>query len=108
TLRRENDALIRRLDVLGSEIATIVKFDAFTQEERVRLAVRRNLPTVRQVWNDGLATITRVTPDQVVIHGPLCAHVGDGARLVHIKVRRGTQDAVAQDPTAFGLRFRRP
>src|SRR5262245_39200648 len=79
TLGREDNALICSLDVLGSKIPTIVKFDAFPQEEGVRLAVLRNLPTVRQVWNDGLTTITGVTPDQIVVHAALRAHVGDGS-----------------------------
>ena len=79
TLGRENDALICRLDVLGGKISTIVKFHAFTQEKRVGFAVLGNLPTVSQVRNDSLTTIPGVTPDQVVIHGTLGAHIGDGA-----------------------------
>ena len=79
TLGREDDPLIRRLDVLSSKISTIVKFHAFTQEKRVGFAVLGNLPTVSQVRNDSLTTIPGVTPDQVVIHGTLGAHIGDGA-----------------------------
>ena len=33
---------------------------------------------MRQVWNDRLTTIARVTPDQIVVHTALGAHVGDG------------------------------
>jgi hypothetical protein len=93
-LGRENDALIRRLDVLGGQIASVVKFNALAQEECVGFPVLGNLPTVCQVRNDGLATIAWVTPNQVIVHAALGVYIGVGAGLVHIKMGRGTEDSI--------------
>ena len=50
---------------------------------------------MRQVRDDGLATVQRIAPDQIVIHTALRAHVVHGARLMDIEVRRGTRNAVS-------------
>jgi hypothetical protein len=68
-----------RFHIFRGKIATVVELHTLTQEKRVGFAVLGNLPTVGQIRNDGLTTITRVTPDEVVIHGTLGAHVGDSA-----------------------------
>src|SRR5262245_48793175 len=93
-LGRKNDALIRRLDVLGGPRASVVTFDALAQEEGVGFAVLGNLPTVCQVRNDGLATIAWVTPNQVIVHAALGVYIDVGTRLVHIKMCRGTEDSI--------------
>src|SRR5262249_50269220 len=72
--------------------------------ERIGLAVGRNLPALSQVRDDRLS-VPGVTPDQGIIHRALRGHVGDGARLMHVEVRRGTQDAVSQSPAGFGMRL---
>ncbi len=35
----------------------------WTQVKRVRLAVLRDFPAMRQIGDDGLATVARITPD---------------------------------------------
>jgi hypothetical protein len=41
--------------------------DTLAQKECIRFAIRRNLPTVRQVWNNSLAAIQRIAPDQITV-----------------------------------------
>ena len=48
----------------------------------------------RQVGDDRVA-IPGVASDQVVVHGALGGHVGDGPRLMDVEVRRSTQHTVA-------------
>src|SRR5262249_560961 len=72
-----DDASIRGFDIFSSKITTVVKFHALAQEKRIGFAVFGNLPTMRQVWNDTLPTVPRVTPDQIVVHTALSAHIGD-------------------------------
>src|SRR5207244_12426948 len=62
-LGRKNDALIRRFDILGGKITTVVKLHALAQEKRVGFGILRDLPTMSQVRNDSLTTVPRVTPD---------------------------------------------
>ena len=106
TARRLDDALVGRLHVLGCQVGAVVEGHAFAQEEGVGLAVGGNLPTVRQVRDDRLAAVERVAADQVVVHAALRAHVGHGAGLVHVEVRRRVQHAVAQDAAALGVGLR--
>jgi hypothetical protein len=82
-----DDPRIGGLDVVRGQRRTIVKVHTFPEEKGVSLAIRRNLPTVREVWDNGLPTVDRVTADQVIIHTALGPHIGDGPRLVHIKMR---------------------
>jgi hypothetical protein len=49
---------------------------------------------VCQVWDDGLATVQRIAPDQIVVHTALCGHIVHSARLMDIKVRWRARDAV--------------
>jgi hypothetical protein len=67
-----------------------MELHAFAQEKSVGFFIGRNLPTVRQVGDDGLTTVARVASNQVVIHTALGTHVGCRARLVHVKVRWST------------------
>ena len=81
------------MHIVGGEISPVVELHTLAQKEGIGLAVRRNLPALRQVWNDRL-TVQRMTPDQVVVHGALGRHVGHGAGLMHVEMCRGTQDAI--------------
>src|SRR4029453_5744143 len=89
-----------------SQLPAIVELHAFAQEKRVGLAIRGNLPTMRQIGNDGLAAVQRIAPDEVIVHRPLRPHVGDRAGLVDIKMRWGTEYPIAQHPTAFSIGVR--
>ena len=95
-----------RLDVGGREIRPIVKLHALAQVERVGLAVFGNFPAMRQVGDDGLAAVARIAPDQVVEHASLGADVADGARLMHVEMRRPIEDAVAQHATPLWIGVR--
>ena len=75
TCRGPDDAGVGRLDIVGGQISTVVEFHPLAQEEGIGLAIGRNLPTVREVWDNGLAAVYRITPDEVVIHAALHAHV---------------------------------
>src|SRR5262249_53282128 len=65
--------------VFPGEIATVVEFDALTQEKRVGFAIFGNFPTVGQVRDDTLPAVARVAPDQVVVHAALGTNIGDGS-----------------------------
>ena len=93
-LRRSDDAGVGRLDVLSGARGAIVEHDPLTQKERIRFAIRRDLPVVRQVGDDGLAAVQRIAPDQIVIHTALRAHIVHRPRLMDIKVRRRTRDPI--------------
>ena len=86
----------------------VVELHALAQVERVGLAVLGDLPAMRQIGDDGLAAVARIAPDQVVEHAALGADVADGARLMHVEMRRAIEDAVAQHaaPLRIGLRRR--
>jgi hypothetical protein len=47
-----------------------------------------------QIGDDRLPAIQRIAPDQIVIHTALRAHIIHGARLMDIKVRWRTRDAI--------------
>jgi hypothetical protein len=91
------------LDVVRGQRRAIVEVHTFPEEKGVGLAIRRNLPTVREVWDNGLPTVQRVTADQVIVHTALGPHIGDGPRLVHIKMRWRTQDAIPQHPAMLRM-----
>src|SRR6202035_4782414 len=82
--------------------------DTLAQVKRVGLAVLRDFPAMRQIGDDGLATVTRITPDQVVEHAALSADIADSTRLMHIEMRRAIENAVAHHPSPLwtGLRCR--
>jgi hypothetical protein len=82
-----------------------VKRDAFAQEKRVSSGVLGNLPTVCQVGDDGLPTITRVPPEQVVKPAALRENVD--ALLMRVEVGLRINDPVAEDPAARDMGFRR-
>src|SRR5262245_65775655 len=102
----KDQALERGFDILSSQLHAIVKPHPFAQEKRIGFAVFGNLPTVCQVWDDGLPAVPGVTPDQIVIHAALHAYAG--ALLMHIEVRWRAEEPVAQDPAAPGIGFGRP
>src|SRR5262249_35812236 len=80
--------------------------DAFAEEKRVGLIIRRNLPTVGEVRDNGPPTVHRVAADEIIVHTALGAHIGYGSRLVHIKVCWRAQDAIPQHPAMLGIKFR--
>jgi hypothetical protein len=94
TLRRPDDAGMRGLDVLGGEIGAVVEFHPLAQKERIRFAIRRDLPAMCQVGDNRLPAVQRITSDQIVVHTALRAHIIHGARLMDIKVRGRTRDAI--------------
>ena len=106
--RRLGDAVEGGLDVVGGELGAVVELHVLAQEEGVGLAVLGNLPAVGEVGNDGLAAVARVAADEIVEHAPLGAEIIDGARLVHVEVRRTAGDAVAQNAATFGIGLGRP
>src|SRR5207245_262883 len=106
--RRFCDAVEGRFYVSRCEIRPVVELDTLAQVKRVGLAVLRDFPAMRQIGDDGLAAVARITPDQVVEHAALSADVADSTRLMHVEMRRAIENAVAQDPAALwiGLRGR--
>src|SRR5712691_7266902 len=66
--RRRDDTGESRLDILCSESPAVMELHALAQEERIRLAIWRNLPAVCQVWKNGLPAVQGVASDQIVIH----------------------------------------
>src|SRR6476659_7239060 len=83
-----------------------MELNAFAQEEGVGLPVLGNVPAVRQVRNDGLAAVARITPDKIVEHATHRAEVVVGARLVQIEVRYPIGDAHAEYGPVFGAGIR--
>ena len=100
-LRRMRDAIVGRLHVVGGEVGAVVELDALAQVERVLLAVRRDLPALREVRDDRLAVL-RAAPQQRVVHRALRPDVGHGARLVDVEVRRRVVHGVAKRAAALG------
>ena len=89
------------------QLRAVVELHALAQKERVGLAVLGDLPAMRQIGDDGLAAVARIAPDQVVEHAALRAQAVDGARLVHVEMRRPVGDAVAQHAAALRVGLRR-
>src|SRR6201987_4435041 len=58
---------------------------------------------MRQIGDDGLATVARIAPNQVVEHAPLSADIADSARLMHIEMRRAIENAVAHYPAPLWI-----
>src|SRR5260370_30283412 len=81
------DAVEGRFYVSRCEIRPVVELDTLVQVKRVGLAVLRDFPAMRQIGDDGLATVARVTPDQCVEHAALSADVADSARLMYVEMR---------------------
>jgi hypothetical protein len=102
------DAVVGGLHVLGRELRAVVELHVLAQEEGVGLAVLGDLPAVGEVGDDGLAAVARITANEVVEHAALAAEAVDGARLVHVEMRRAGGDAVAQHAAALGVGFGRP
>ena len=102
------DAVEGRFYVSRCEIRPVVELDTLAQVKRVGLAVLRDFPAMRQIGDDGLATVARITPDQVVEHAALSADVADSARLMHVEMRGAIENAVAHHPSLLwiGLRCR--
>src|SRR5882762_1289999 len=63
---------------------------------------------MREIGDDGLATVARIAPNQVIEHAALSADVADSARLMHVEMRRAIENAVAHhaSPLWIGLRCR--
>ena len=64
-----------------------MELDTLAQVKNVGLAVLRDFPAMRQIGDDGLATVARITPDQVVEYAALSADVADRARFMHVEMR---------------------
>src|SRR4029077_1783079 len=93
------DAVEGRFYVSRCEIRPVVELDTLAEVKCVGLAVLRDFPAMRQIGHDGLATVARITPDQVVEHAALGADVADSARLMHVEMRGAIEDAVTQHPS---------
>src|SRR5215468_7102546 len=104
--RRLGDAIVGRLHVIGGEVGAVVELHVLAQEERVGLTVLGDLPAVGEIGNDGLAAVARVAADEVVEHAALAAEIVDGARLMHVEMRRAAGDAVAQHAATLGIGLR--
>jgi len=63
---------------------------------------------VRQIRDDGLATVARIAPDQVVEHAPLGAEIIDGPGLMDVEMRRSHRNAIAQYAAGLGVGLGRP
>src|SRR5207302_9358825 len=87
------------------EIRPVVELDTLAQVKCVGLAVLRDFPAMRQIGDDGLAAVARITPDQVVEHAALSADVADSARLMHVEMRGAIENAVAHHPSPFWIRL---
>ena len=101
--RRLDDAVVGGLDVVGGELGAVVELHVLAQVERVGLAVLGDLPAMGEIGDDGLAAVARIAADQIVEHAALASQAVDGARLVHVEMRRPRGDAVAQDAAALGV-----
>src|SRR4029077_5425015 len=88
------DAVEGRFYVGRCEIRPVVELDTLAEVKCVGLAVLGNFPAMRQIRDDGLATVARITPDQIVKHAALGADVADSARLMHVKMWRTIENAV--------------
>src|SRR5205807_5534184 len=62
-----------------------------------------DFPAMRQIGDDGLPTVARITPDQVVEHATLSADIADSARLMHVEMRRAIENAVAHHPSPLWI-----
>src|SRR5205807_6167776 len=93
--RRFRDAVEGRFYISRCEIRPVVELDTLTQVKCVGLAVLGDFPAMRQIGDDGLATVARITPDQIVERAALSADIADGAGLMHIEMRRAVENAVA-------------
>src|SRR4029077_2512118 len=93
--RRFRDAVEGRFYVSRCEMRPVVELDTLAQVKCVGLAVLGDFPAMCQIGDDGLATVARITPDQVVEHAALSADVADSARLMHVKMWRTIENAVA-------------
>ena len=102
-LRRFDDPVEGRLHVVSRQFGPVVKLNVIAQHEGVGLAVLGDLPAMRQIGDNGLAAVARVTPDQVVEHAPHRTEVEEGARLMEVKMRRPYWNAHAHDATVFGV-----
>src|SRR6516165_11468588 len=102
------DAVEGRFYVSRCEIRPVMELDALAQVKGVGLAVVGDFPAMRQIGDDGLATVARITPNQVVEHATLSADIADSARLMDIEMGRAIENAVAHHPSPpwIGLRCR--
>src|SRR5580700_3896002 len=101
--RRFRDAVEGRFYVSRREIRPVVELDALAQVKRVGLGVLGDFPAMRQIGDDGLATVARITPSQVVEHAALSADVADRARLMLVEMRRALENAVAHHPSPLWI-----
>src|SRR4051794_38142464 len=105
--RRFGDAVKGSFYVSRCEIRPVVELHPLAQMKRVGLAVLRYFPAMRQIGDDGLAAVARITPDQVVEHAALSADVADSARLMHVEMRRAVENAIAHHSSALCIGLRR-
>src|SRR5260370_6752180 len=100
------DAVEGRFYVSRCEIRAVVELDALAQVKRIGLGVPGDFPAMRQIGDDGLATVARITPNQVVEHAALSADLPDGARLMHIEMRGAIENAVAHHASPLWIALR--
>ena len=84
-----------------------MKLHALAQQERVGRAILGDVPTVSQVGDDRLAAVTRIMPDQVIIHATLRPDAADGAGLLEVEMRQTVEYADTQHPASFRIWLRR-
>src|SRR4029077_13574571 len=97
------DAVEGRFYVSRCEIRPVVELDTLAQMKCVGLAVLGDFPAMREIGDDGLAAVARVTPDQVVEHAAMSADVADRPRLMHVEMRRAIENAVAHFPAPLRI-----
>src|SRR5262249_53054489 len=102
------DAVEGRFYVSRCKIRAVVELDTLAEVKCVGLGVLCDFPAMRQIGNDGLATVARITPDQVVEHAALSADIAASAGVMHINMRRAIENAGAHHPSPLwiGLRCR--
>src|SRR6266481_3600024 len=97
------DAIVGGLHVLRGQLCAVVELHALAQMERVGLAIRGNLPAMRQIRDNRLGAIVGIVPDQIVEHAGCGPKNEDGTGLVNIEMRRTQGHAVAQHAAGFGV-----
>ncbi len=100
--RREDDARERGHHVGRAERGAVVELHAVAQLERVRLAVRRHLPALREIRDDRLEAVGGIEAHEVVVH---LAQDDAERALVHVEVRHLRGPRPLEHAPALGVRL---